>query len=716
MKALRSIVLALAAAAPLAFASPAHALELFTRVPVSKAARPAPENLVGSTAIEFNPSELGAMKPGETAWIDMPNGRRYEITLDRLDQHDNGDLSWVGHVAGESADQLVVVTMGSAGTYATFTLPDGNWGAVPGDANDWLFDADVSDLYIDRSEATDARIPQELVNAIRPKADPSCPAVSTTPTPQTTIDVLAVVAPDFVSVHGGAANAEARINNLLSSINTYYANSKVAITLRRVATINVDYPSAASQDSQSCSGDPEPEACDGGALDRITASQGAFANVPLLRSLYGADMVMLLRGGRGTGGASGVAWIGGYNTSAMSGSSSYMYAVAGDRPGISPTLLAHELGHNMGNHHDPSNAGTTAPGATSYAYGWTRCGSGATGGCPATAGFNSAGTGGFGTIMSYWRPTLARFSNPNDTCSGNGSPTVACSSTISSASPAFSATPDETRVLNCMRAPISAFRAAHVANCTNATQDTDGDGIPNCVESALGNNGGAKDNDIFAATRDGALRFAMQQYRDFLAREADPNGLNFWTNTLFSGTQSRAQMVESYFASAEFQGAIAPVARLYFAYLLRIPDYGGLQYWIGQFRGGMSLSAISQAFANSPEFNARYGALTNAGFVALVYQNVLGRAPDAGGLAYWVNQLNAGMTRGDMMVAFSESPEYRNVIGNEVYVTMMYVGMLRRSPDTGGFAYWTNYLDSGNSGLALINAFLAAPEYRNRFL
>jgi hypothetical protein len=606
------------------------------------------------------------------------------------------------------------MTIGSNGTYATFTLPDGNWGVVPGESNDWLFDADMSELHVDRSEATDARIPPELLDSVRPKAEPVCPAITTIPSPQATVDLLVALAPDFVSAHGGAANANTRINSLISQINTYYANSKVAITLRRVATINVTYPSSASAPSD-CSGPAAPDACNGRALDNITNGQGAFANFPLLRTLYGADMVLFMRGPVGNS-IAGIAWIGGYNLNPISGSAGSMFSVNGDAPGFSATLLAHELGHNMGNHHDPANAGTTAFGATSYAYGYTRCGTSPSATCPSAGGFNQTGSGGFGTIMSYWRPTLARFSNPNDTCSGNGSGTVTCSGTTTSASPAISVVPDETRTINCTRQGIAGMRTAHVPDCANPTLDSDNDGLPNCVEQALGHTNGVKDNDVFQVTRDGSLRFAMQQYRDFLSREGDPDGLNFWTTTLFSGSQSRAQMVESYFNSAEFQGAIAPVARLYFAYFLRIPDYGGLQYWIGQFRSGTSLSAISQAFAGSPEFTGRYGALTNSQFVSLVYTNVLGRAPDAAGLTYWTNQINAGMTRGDMMLAFSESPEYRTVIGNDVYVTMMYVGMLRRSPDTGGFAFWTNYLDTGNSGLALINGFLTAPEYRNRFL
>ena len=103
--------------------------------------------------------------------------------------------------------------------------------------------------------------------------------------------------------------------------------------------------------------------------------------------------------------------------------------------------------------------------------------------------------------------------------------------------------------------------------------------------------------------------------------------------------------------------------------------------------------------------------------MTLVYNNVLGRAPDSAGLAFWTGQLDSGqVTRGGVMLGFAGSAEYQSIIGNEVYVTMMYAGMLRRAPDPSGFAFWVGYRDAGNSGLALVNGFLAAPEYRTRFL
>jgi hypothetical protein len=183
-----------------------------------------------------------------------------------------------------------------------------------------------------------------------------------------------------------------------------------------------------------------------------------------------------------------------------------------------------------------------------------------------------------------------------------------------------------------------------------------------------------------------------------------------------SGTMTRGQVIESFFWSEEFGVRIPPIVRLYFAYFLRIPDYLGLMFWVNAYDCCLSLEAISDSFAGSEEFLQRYGSLSNEAFVDLLYQNVLGRDPDIEGYLYWVEELNSGRrTRGQVMLGFLESEEYRVKSSNEVFVTMMYVGMLRRSPDEAGFDFWVNYLDSGNSVLALINGFLYSEEYANRF-
>ncbi len=249
--------------------------------------------------------------------------------------------------------------------------------------------------------------------------------------------------------------------------------------------------------------------------------------------------------------------------------------------------------------------------------------------------------------------------------------------------------------------------------CTPAgSPDGDLDNIPNTIELQENTDPCIKDNHVFTNGR----LFTMQQYRDFLGREGDAFGISYWSAAIAGGT-SRATVTKSYFDSPEFQGAIAPVTRLYYAYFNRIPDKPGLDYWIYQYRSGTPLNTVSQAFASSAEFIGTYGNLNNSQFVTLVYQNVLGRAPDAAGLAYWTGQLNsASMTRGQVMVGFSESSEYQLTSYNRVFVTMVYYGMLRRMPDQAGFNYWVALLGGGSSALNLINGFLAAAEYRGRFL
>jgi hypothetical protein len=45
--------------------------------------------------------------------------------------------------------------------------------------------------------------------------------------------------------------------------------------------------------------------------------------------------------------------------------------------------------------------------------------------------------------------------------------------------------------------------------------------------------------------------------------------------------------------------------------------------------------------------------------VDLVYQNVLGRAPDPEGAGFWLGALLGGMRHGQLIIGFSESDEFK---------------------------------------------------------
>jgi hypothetical protein len=102
------------------------------------------------------------------------------------------------------------------------------------------------------------------------------------------------------------------------------------------------------------------------------------------------------------------------------------------------------------------------------------------------------------------------------------------------------------------------------------------------------------------------------------------------------------------------------VYRMYGAALDRMPNADGFEGWFNAMNAGThDIERVASGFVNSKEFQATYGALENVEFIELLYQNVLGRAADAGGLKGWSDFLDGGGTREQIMVGFSDSGEYR---------------------------------------------------------
>lgn len=163
------------------------------------------------------------------------------------------------------------------------------------------------------------------------------------------------------------------------------------------------------------------------------------------------------------------------------------------------------------------------------------------------------------------------------------------------------------------------------------------------------------------------------------------------------------------------------IARLYRAYFLRAPDASGFRFWKNQRASGTSAKEISDFFSNSPEFNRRYGQLSNAEFVRLIYRNVLRRSPDQSGFNFWVNTLNSGVSRGEVMLGFSDSIEYvrrtETVAPNgidEGQVLRLYRAAFLRSPGDSALAFWTNSLQTEQLD-NIAEFFTQSPEFNNRY-
>jgi hypothetical protein len=102
----------------------------------------------------------------------------------------------------------------------------------------------------------------------------------------------------------------------------------------------------------------------------------------------------------------------------------------------------------------------------------------------------------------------------------------------------------------------------------------------------------------------------------------------------------------------------AQAYRLYQAAFGRQPDEGGLGFWLAQLDKGMAMSTVAQYFLSSDESVALYGTTpSNQQLVTTIYQNVLHRAPDPDGFAFWVKALDAGYAADQVLLGFSESAE-----------------------------------------------------------
>lgn len=197
-----------------------------------------------------------------------------------------------------------------------------------------------------------------------------------------------------------------------------------------------------------------------------------------------------------------------------------------------------------------------------------------------------------------------------------------------------------------------------------------------------------------------------QQYKDFFGRNATASEQAYWAGTGYSATQIVNWFVDQDGAKR------GQLVRLYKAYYKRWPDAGGYDYWVTQMKNGKGLTKVSDQFASTPEFRTMYGSLNNAQFVTLVYQNVLGRNPETDGFNYWVDQLNKKkVTRGGVMLKFSESPENKTKFALDSDYQGVTLRMLRRPATATELQQWKA---AGYDAHGLAAVIFASSEYANR--
>lgn len=237
--------------------------------------------------------------------------------------------------------------------------------------------------------------------------------------------------------------------------------------------------------------------------------------------------------------------------------------------------------------------------------------------------------------------------------------------------------------------------------------DGDGDGIPDAHESELGLRADVRDNDVFSNDE----LFVRQLYRDLLVREADTDGLAYWRDELSSGRLDRPEVIEAFLSAPEYRSTFDEPLRLFIALSDTAPPQRHLvETWRILGSEEPILDTLLKAIVPA-EIRA-----ADPGYIDWIYENVLDRTADPEGRAYWLDRLK-DESQMNVLRQFLLSPEFQENHGDELMITQTYLHLLHRAPDPEGYVYWRDELSSGRLDYSeVVESFLAAPEYQERFL
>jgi hypothetical protein len=232
--------------------------------------------------------------------------------------------------------------------------------------------------------------------------------------------------------------------------------------------------------------------------------------------------------------------------------------------------------------------------------------------------------------------------------------------------------------------------------------------------------------------------FVRQHYLDFLGREPDEAGFNYWSDQILGcGSDAgcaevkRINVSAAYFLSIEFQETGGLVDGLYRASFERAPKYAefmpdtaalakdlvvGSTGWEQQL--ATNKQAFLDAFVGRPAFQSIYGGLSNEQYVdqLLTHTRIIWTQAER---AVLVDGLASGtLTRAGVLGQIAADQRFVAAKYNEAFVMMEYFGYLRRDPDADGYQFWLNKLNQfgGNFEQAeMVKAFIVSSEYLQRF-
>lgn len=230
---------------------------------------------------------------------------------------------------------------------------------------------------------------------------------------------------------------------------------------------------------------------------------------------------------------------------------------------------------------------------------------------------------------------------------------------------------------------------------------------------------------------DGAQFFVRRHYADFLDREPDSRGLDYWAAKItlcgddtHCVDEQRVSVSAAFFTAQEFQETGYVVYRFYKGTLGRLPRYAEFMQDRKRVAGGENLessrSSFAEAWVRRREFMSKYPTrMPPEQFIdALLKTMREASGVDLSGRRdEFISRVKAGVSRGSIVRDLLEDKSFAGAEYNAAFVFMQYFGYLRRDPDANGYAFWVDILNDRvpNNYRSMVRAFITSKEYRSRF-
>lgn len=314
---------------------------------------------VSESVIEFN-YDAATLSRAETLSITVFDSKAYTAKVGNVEVRAIDDITWRGKIEAKNFSGDIFLTSRKGYVAGMIYTPDAVYEIVAKSDKQILVQLDQSlfpDCYGDVKGITEAKVPAVAPQGGIDSGD--------------RIDVLVVYSTAVKNNVGGDAPAQALAQSAIDSANTAYINSKIRQRLRLVHSEENVYTETSSASTD---------------LSNLRSN----ATIAAMRNTYNADLVSMISESTGVCGI-------GYLLNTLGGSPTNGFTVTVRSCAVGNLSFAHELGHNMGDQHNPENG--SGP-IFSYSYGHYLNGS-------------------YRTVMSYADPCtsgcnrVAYFSNPS---------------------------------------------------------------------------------------------------------------------------------------------------------------------------------------------------------------------------------------------------------------------------------------------------------------